>query len=78
MDRMTGYGAGSQWEPFSTDRVGRRDPVDPGSIPGGSVSEYISANFNGLADFLPSSLFPLDFLSALSEIDYQATTFQRL
>lgn len=53
MDRMTGYGAGSQWEPFSTDRVGRRDPVDPGSIPGGSVSEYISANLTGWPIFCP-------------------------
>ena len=37
MDRIIGYGAGSQWEPISTDRVERRDPVDPGSTPGGSA-----------------------------------------
>lgn len=42
-DRMTGYGAGSQREPVSTDRGGRRDPADPGSIPGESVLEGRSA-----------------------------------
>ena len=51
MDRMTGY-----------------EPVDPGSIPGGSALEYICRlTCNELADFLFSSLSPLDFLSTLWE-----------
>lgn len=41
---MTGYGAGSQWEQVSTDRVGRRDPVDPGSTPGGSAEAREKCN----------------------------------